>query len=49
MTRTSEGTFKLQYCTAFIAAANPFSGIVQEEFYDQYTEESITYLKKLFS
>ena len=31
------------------AAANPFSGIVQEEFYDQYTEESITYLKKLFS
>lgn len=30
------------------AAANPFSGIVQEEFYDQYTEESITYLKKLF-
>ena len=31
------------------AAANPFSGIVPEEFYDQYTEESITYLKKLFS
>lgn len=31
------------------AAANPFSGIVQEEFYDQYTEESIKYLKKLFS
>ena len=31
------------------AAANPFSGIVQEEFYDQYTEESIVYLRKLFS
>lgn len=30
------------------AAANPFSGIVQEEFYDQYTEESITYLKNYF-
>jgi sugar phosphate isomerase/epimerase len=31
------------------AAANPFSGIVQKEFYDEYTEKSIKYLKKLFS
>lgn len=31
------------------AAADPFGGKVCEEFYDQYTEESINYLKKLFS
>ena len=31
------------------AAANPFSGIVQEEFYDQYSQESVEYLRKLFS
>ena len=30
------------------AAADPFGGKVCEEFYDQYTEESIVYLKKLF-
>jgi sugar phosphate isomerase/epimerase len=29
--------------------ADPFSGIRMEEFYDQYTEESITYLKALFA
>jgi len=29
-------------------AANPFSGKRCEEFYDQYTEESIVFLKKLF-
>ena len=31
------------------AAADPFGGKVCEEFYDQYTEESIVFLKKLFS
>ena len=31
------------------AAADPFGGKVCEEFYDQYTEESILYLKRLFS
>jgi sugar phosphate isomerase/epimerase len=30
------------------AAANPFSGKVCNEFYDQYSEESIVFLKKLF-
>lgn len=30
------------------AAANPFSGKRCEEFYDQYSEESITFLKNLF-
>lgn len=30
------------------AAANPFSGKICEEFYDQYSEESIIFLKKLF-
>lgn len=30
------------------AAADPFGGEVQEEFYDQYTEESIRFLKELF-
>ena len=30
------------------AAADPFGGKVCEEFYDQYTEESIVFLKKLF-
>ena len=30
------------------AAADPFGGKICEEFYDQYTEESIVYLKKLF-
>jgi len=30
------------------AAADPFGGKVCEEFYDQYTEESIMFLKKLF-
>lgn len=30
------------------AAADPFGGKRCEEFYDQYTEESINYLKKLF-
>ncbi|PZE21176.1 sugar phosphate isomerase/epimerase [Paenibacillus xerothermodurans] len=28
--------------------ADPFSGVRCEEFYDQYTQESIDYLKKLF-
>lgn len=31
------------------AAADPFGGKICEEFYDQYTEESILYLRKLFS
>lgn len=31
------------------AAADPFSGKRCEEFYDQYTEESIVYLRKLFA
>ena len=31
------------------AAANPFSGKRQEEFYDQYSEESIAFLKELFA
>ena len=31
------------------AAADPFGGKICEEFYDQYTKESIDYLKKLFS
>lgn len=30
------------------AAADPFGGKVCEEFYDQYTKESIEFLKKLF-
>jgi sugar phosphate isomerase/epimerase len=30
------------------AFADPFNGIRCEEFYDQYTEESIVFLKKLF-
>lgn len=30
------------------AAANPFGGKRCEEFYDQYSEESIAYLRKLF-
>ena len=30
------------------AAADPFGGVVQEEFYDQYTQESIEFLHKLF-
>lgn len=30
------------------AAANPFGGKRCEEFYDQYSEESIVYLRKLF-
>ena len=30
------------------AAADPFGGKICEEFYDQYTEESVNYLKKLF-
>ena len=30
------------------AAANPFSGKICNEFYDQYSEESIRYLKTLF-
>jgi sugar phosphate isomerase/epimerase len=30
------------------AAANPFSGKVCKEFYDQYSEESIVFLKRLF-
>jgi sugar phosphate isomerase/epimerase len=29
--------------------ADPFSGVRCEEFYDRYTEESISYLKKLFA
>ena len=31
------------------AAADPFGGKVCEEFYDQYSEESIMFLKKLFA
>ena len=31
------------------AAADPFGGKICEEFYDQYTEESIVFLNKLFS
>ncbi|MDQ0246286.1 sugar phosphate isomerase/epimerase [Bacillus fengqiuensis] len=31
------------------AFADPFNGIRCEEFYDQYSEESITFLKKLFA
>ena len=30
------------------AAADPFGGVVQKEFYDQYTQESIEFLHKLF-
>ena len=31
------------------AAADPFGGKRCDEFYDQYTEESIVYLRKLFA
>lgn len=31
------------------AAADPFGGKICEEFYDQYTQESVNYLKRLFS
>lgn len=31
------------------AAADPFGGVVCEEFYDQYTQESIDFLHKLFA
>mgnify|MGYP006900914213 FL=1 len=31
MTRTSEGTFKLQYCTAFIAAAARLSEMAKKQ------------------
>jgi sugar phosphate isomerase/epimerase len=40
-----EGYISMELLPPF---ADPFSGIRCEEFYDQYTQESITYLKKLF-
>lgn len=41
-----EGYISMELLPPF---ADPFSGVRCEEFYDQYTKESIDYLKKLFS
>jgi sugar phosphate isomerase/epimerase len=41
-----EGYISMELLPPF---ADPFSGVRCEEFYDQYTKESITYLKTLFA